>query len=307
MNDTHSVARMLIALLLGVTSITSSSKNIQLNGISYSLKGQEASVIGLIDSTTTEIEIPQYIDYDNKKYKVTSVEEYAFTRNCCLIKVVLPETIRYIGPLAFAYCKNLNSINVSSRIDTICTDAFYKCKNLPVEDNIRYAGDFLVDVFEVDSKELFIREGCKWIGDNAFTNCHELRCVQMPNSVRVIGNFAFAGCDKMEEIVIPDSVELICHFAFSACADLRTICLPKNTQWYYYDIFIDCPKLNIIYLNSYRPPIILDDNNAHNPKIDFFYRFNSDNCTLVVPRGSKKKYKKAHGWNLFNKVICKSI
>lgn len=281
------------------------ARNIQSDNVIFALSGQEASVIGMVDSSSTEMIIPLYVEYADKVFDVTSINDRAFIGHNNLKKVSLPETIRRIGSLAFAFCDSLNQINITSTIDTICTDAFYNCFSLPVEDNIRYAGCFLVSISDNNAQELVIRDGCKWIGDNAISNCHELKKIIIPGSVKVIGNFAFSACDKLETIYIPDSVELISHSAFSACSSLKSIYLPEKTESYYFDLFIDCHNLNYIHINSKYPPIIIDDNNSHHPPINYFYRFNADSCRLVVPYGSKKHYKKAPGWNSFKKIVCK--
>ena len=281
------------------------ARNIQSGNVIFALSGQEASIIGMVDSSSTEMIIPLYVEYADKVFDVTSINDRAFIGHNKLKKVSLPETIRRIGSLAFAFCDSLNQINITSTIDTICTDAFYNCFSLPVEDNIRYAGCFLVSISDNNAQELVIRDGCKWIGDNAISNCHELKKIIIPGSVKVIGNFAFSACDKLETIYIPDSVELISHSAFSACSSLKSIYLPEKTESYYFDLFIDCHNLNYIHINSKYPPIIIDDNNSHHPPINYFFRFNADSCRLVVPYGSKKHYKKAPGWNSFKKIVCK--
>ena len=281
------------------------ARNIQSDNVIFALSGQEASVIGMVDSSSTEMIIPQYVEYADNVFDVTSINDRAFIGHNKLKKVSLPETIRRIGSLAFAFCDSLSQINITNTIDTICTDAFYNCFSLPVEDNIRYAGCFLVSISDINAQELVIRDGCKWIGDNAISNCHELKKIIIPGSVKVIGNFAFSACDKLETIYIPDSVELIYHSTFSACSNLKKIYLPEKTKSYFFDLFIDCYNLNCIYINSIYPPIIIDDNNSHHPPMNCFYRFNADSCRLIVPYGSKKHYKKAPGWNSFKRIVCK--
>ena len=279
------------------------ARNIQSDNVIFALSGQEASVIGMVDSSSTEMIIPKYVEYADNVFDVTSINDRAFISHNNLKKVSLPETIRRIGSLAFAFCDSLSQINITNTIDTICTDAFYNCFSLPVEDNIRYAGCFLVSISDINAQELVIRDGCKWIGDNAISNCHELKKIIIPGSVKVIGNFAFSACDKLETIYIPDSVELIYHSTFSACSNLKKIYLPEKTKSYFFDLFIDCYNLNCIYINSIYPPIIIDDNNSHHPPMNCFYRFNADSCRLIVPYGSKKHYKKAPGWNSFKRII----
>lgn len=270
--------------------------------IIYSFRGTEASVVGLIDSTSSEIVIPQTIERNGHFYNVTSVGNNAFVRCNNLKRIELPETINNIGSSAFAFCKNLSEISMPSAIDTICTDAFYQCNCLPIVDNIRYAGCFLVNVADCDVRELVVREGCKFVGDNAFSECHKLITVQIPNSVKVIGNFAFAGCSSLKQLSIPESVHTICFSAFAMCSGLESLRLPANAHGYPYDMLIDCYNLSELFLASRYPPFIEDNVESHNPAFDYYYRFNPQRCTLYVPRGSKKLYKDSSVWNSFKRI-----
>ena len=45
-------------------------------------------------------------------------------------KVIIPETVKYIGQKAFASCYGISSVELNDGLIEICYDAFFGCKNL---------------------------------------------------------------------------------------------------------------------------------------------------------------------------------
>ena len=300
----HPCNNSLLVALLALLSLTEvhGKEQIHYEKLIYELSGDRASVVGWADSTYSQLIIPQTIVWDGKSFITTSIADNAFIRCRNLNSVVLPESIRRIGSLAFAFCTDLHEIIIPSTIDTICTDAFYRCDGLPIEGGIHYAGCFLANVSDCDAQHLVIREGCRFIGDNAFSECHKLISVKIPESVKVIGNFAFAGCNSLKQLYIPESVETIGSSAFAMCSVLEIIHLPANVQSYSFDLLIDCNSLKELYITSEYPPSIMDFVGTHNPAIDNFHRFNPERCVLYVPRDSRKLYRDSSGWRSFKKI-----
>jgi hypothetical protein len=63
------------------------------------------------------------------------------------------------------------------------------------------------------------------IGDFAFSTCHSLTNVTIPNGVTNIGHYAFFGCTSLTSIIIPDSVTSLGHWAFDSCTRLASVTL----------------------------------------------------------------------------------
>jgi hypothetical protein len=61
------------------------------------------------------------------------------------------------------------------------------------------------------------------IGKGAFSGCHSLANINIPNSVTSIGEGAFSGCDSLASVTIPDSVTSIGEDAFSECDSLASV------------------------------------------------------------------------------------
>ena len=120
-----------------------------------------------------------------------------------LRNVVLPESLKYLGNNAF---------KGSPWIKQACAEV----------DKCTYTGNFLISS-EKDIKEAIIRPGTRMICKNAFAYRHDLKHVDIPDSVGTIGAMAFCGCTKLLEVTAPESVQKIEPLAFTGCKSLKKI------------------------------------------------------------------------------------
>ncbi len=88
-----------------------------------------------------------------------------------------------------------------------------------------------------------IEAGTVRIEAKAFLNCDSMKCVVIPDSVKVIGESAFCSCNLLEEVVIPESVEEICDFSFSGCISLRKVTIPHSVRIIGENVFDGCEEL----------------------------------------------------------------
>lgn len=68
------------------------------------------------------------------------------------------------------------------------------------------------------------------IGRSAFTDCSNLKEIELPSTVRSIGACAFQSCTSLQKIAIPQNNELriISNRLFSACPALQAVYLPDT-------------------------------------------------------------------------------
>ena len=66
------------------------------------------------------------------------------------------------------------------------------------------------------------------IGESAFSYCHNVTKIVIPDTVISIGNGAFLYCIKLGNVVIPNSVKSIGNSAFGGCYSLVEINIPKS-------------------------------------------------------------------------------
>ena len=76
----------------------------------YRINGENITVTGY-DGRADELEIPAYID----EQPVKNIGKKAFLSCKNLLKVTLPETIEVLEEWAFAYCSNLQSVELPKK------------------------------------------------------------------------------------------------------------------------------------------------------------------------------------------------
>ena len=140
---------------------------------------------------------------------VEELRDTNFFANCkALTEVVLPRSLRYLGPGAF-------------RKTPWYRDA------VEVVDGCHYLGRFLVDSDE-SVERAAVRDGTIMICGKAFVNRISLREITIPDGVQTIGAQAFLGCTGLEELQLPASVTLLEKWCFAGCSALRYIDIPAE-------------------------------------------------------------------------------
>ncbi len=89
------------------------------------------------------------------------------------------------------------------------------------------------------------------IGTGAFSGCHKLQSVVIPNTVTSIDYNAFTTCNDLTSVVIPSSVTSIGNNAFLACGSLNSITIAEGVETIGSSVFSSCNSLvNITLPNS---------------------------------------------------------
>ena len=86
------------------------------------------------------------------------------------------------------------------------------------------------------------------IGDNAFSECTDLKSVIIPSSVTSIGNHAFNSCENLASITFADGSQLtsIGNYAFYQCTNLTSIAIPNKVTSIGEGAFKSCNKLTSV-------------------------------------------------------------
>ena len=147
--------------------------------------------------------IPEFIIYNNYKYKIVEINDYAFFKNKNLKgSLTIPGSIHTIGHYAFAKCFNLNgTLTLNTGITTINSYAFCGLINLQgtleipntVEIIEEHAFEFCINIDTLILKPANSTvTNLKYIGYQAFCMCIKLRGVLIiPGSVETIELYAF--------------------------------------------------------------------------------------------------------------------
>jgi hypothetical protein len=208
------------------------SREIYKNGMPKPKRPNNSSILTISDGT-------KIIDKVKLKTKIVelyipaSVEEIAEAAlygAYNLEKVVFADNsnLKKIGNQAFAYCKNLTSINLPSSLEEIDYLAFKNCESLEsinLPNNIKkmgasiFSGTNLTSIVvppyvELDEtfykckslESVILSEGLETISQRVFYDCKNLKSVKLPNSLKKIGESAFAFCENLISINLPENL-----------------------------------------------------------------------------------------------------
>ncbi len=193
-------------------------------------------------------------------YKVVGVADYAFSTHEEIKKVIMPNTIEWIGENAFLDCTNLSSFTWSKNLKDIGVDAFSGTKfyekllqddkgiyDLPsgilvyvgtnyFDDNTAIISDKLTEAeianikanYPVTNLKKFSELNVKSICSGAFKNNQKITYIDLPEGLDEISNSTFEGCNKLEAINGSHSaLTSIGNRAFAYCSSLAEVHLPS--------------------------------------------------------------------------------
>ncbi len=178
------------------------------------------------------------------------IADYAFYQTVALTKVVIPETVKYIGRCAFKGCTALQEAMLPLGLERIEEFTFYQCSSLT---------------------EMYIPQTVNFIGYSAFNKCISLTSVNIPAKVETIDEYAFYKCvllssltfettytvpvtDENGEALKDDDgnpvmetveagVQTINNRAFYGCTALTEIVLPDSLTYMGTHVFYKCTGL----------------------------------------------------------------
>ena len=143
----------------------------------------------------TDIVLPKYL---------VEIGEDAF-RGSDIASVEMPNTVKRLGVHAFADCKNLKNVTLSSSLTLIPMGAFSGCEaleELQVPASVKKIADL---AFEASGlKEMELPMGVESVGAGAFFNCQQLEKLAFPNSLKRLGVCSFLYCNKLKSLTLPD-------------------------------------------------------------------------------------------------------
>ncbi|WP_455259650.1 leucine-rich repeat protein [Ruminococcus sp.] len=148
-----------------------------------------------------------------------------------LTSINLPDSVEYIGDMAFEDCINLKKISLPKSLYTLCDETFLGCESLES-----------VELSEVVN-----------IGVSAFAHCTSLKSIVIPESVEFgIDDSAFLNCTSLQKVTVNGNIQQIGSAVFMNCENLKSINIPKSVESIGNDVFEFCDNVTIkCYENSY--------------------------------------------------------
>lgn len=173
----------------------------------------------------------------------------------------IPEGVKSIDMYAFSGCKDLESIEISSTVNSIAGHIFTKCNGLSKimvsPDNQTYSsrdgcnavlcGSKLV----VGCKDTKIPPNVSSLEIAAFSGCTALTEIELPSYLTRIPEMAFLSCTSLKSIKIPHGVTAIGTYAFHHCKSLESVYIPNTVTTFdgfggrMDNVFLGCGNLTI--------------------------------------------------------------
>lgn len=140
---------------------------------------------------------------------IKKIENGVFRDCVTLEKIVLPDSLTYIGEEAFSG-SSIEEINIPDKIEVIKDSTFNWCDKLK---NVKFG------------------KNLKKIEKYAFSFCDSLESIVLPENIKIIEAFALNG-GKIKYIYLPDSATEIDDNAFAHNTALENIEVGKNNEKY---------------------------------------------------------------------------
>lgn len=154
-----------------------------------------------------------------------------------MIEVNIPGSVTRIDCEAFQGCTKLSAINVDTE------NKVYSSLNGVLFDKARtslmlYPTGNTATLYDIPNTVTSISK-------YAFTNCANLKSINIPDSVKIIGRYAFYSSKSLARVTILGDLT-IDTCAFTYCEKLARVTIADSVKYIADGAFSYCPKLKII-------------------------------------------------------------
>ncbi|MBO5099110.1 MAG: leucine-rich repeat protein [Clostridia bacterium] len=252
--------------------------------------------------------------YASAFYKCTSLSDIYLSKNlqylgagafsfCETLKsIVIPDDVTTLGHNTFSECTSLASVTAGKNLSHLDFRAFYGCglvefdtKNITSIGSEAFKGNYylskitfgeeLVNIADYafsdchNLKSVTIPDNVSNLGPCTFYNCYALEEVQLGNNIATINSGTFSLCPNLSKVNIGSALVKVDATAFYGCESLREINLGPNIKTIGSEAFFECKNLNTVSLG--KQLVSIDE-----------YAFSRTNVTQVNYEGSEEDWSK---------------
>ena len=200
----------------------------------------------------------------------------------------------------------------------------YTASSLTISSSLVYNGEtYTVTAIDEDAfsrctflTSITIPSSVKEIGPSAFLGCTSLAHISLKGNVTTVGPWAFYGCTSLASVNFGDNIKSIGHYAFSKCTSLTSAKLPSGLTSIEEYTFYNCSSLAEVVIPASVTSIgefalYTSSNNLRVKSLimnPFSYEYQAiyPQVTLIVPDGTKEKYKETPYWSSFSTIMEES-
>lgn len=194
---------------------------------SYNVVSGEASIVGASfpSGFSSEPEIPSEID----GLPVTEIGYSAFEDSRKFTNLVIPDSVKRIGPSAFAWT-SIETAYIGGGVTNVRECAFKHCTKLKKVTIASNEANAWSDPFaEIGSSFAVAFEyGVTNANGGLFLNADDLVAVEFPATVKRITGFDC--CNGLASVTIPEGVETI-ESAFNGCDNIVSVTIPSSVTY----------------------------------------------------------------------------
>lgn len=203
------------------------------------------------EETSRGIKILKFIDFDDpvivipntiEGKRVIAIGNHAFKGCVGIEKIIISDGIEMLGNGVFLNCRGLKEAVLPGTLRCIGTTDPTGCPKI-LGSLTKYDGAFEYTGLE----KITIPDSVKFIGDNTFAGCAQLKRVVLPKLKEIKEN-TFRWCRSLQEVVFSKELEAIRISAFEGCDALRKIELPEGVTKIEEGAFAGCKSLESIYI-----------------------------------------------------------
>ena len=268
--------------------------------------------------------IPDSLTYKNRTYRVTEIDDHAFSGCKEMTSVSIPASVWHIGLGAFSGCYGLKEIHISD-LSAWCELSFCDVTDDSGDSPLNYADGLYLNGELITG--LVVPEDVEEFGAHAFEGYDNLRSVVFQKDISAIYKSAFLNCTNLTDITFEGDVGYIGPYTFDGTPWLEnqpdgevyigkllykykgempsntSIVVKEGTEYICQSAFDCCEELTSITLPSSLKQI-------HNyafcgcdnlkeiyckaltpPSINCYYNNFHDDVVIYVPKGTREAYR----------------
>ncbi len=232
----------------------------------------------IIDTSVSELVVPESVIIDNKEYLITEIGEGAIMNIKTLISVDLSgaASLTRIGKNAFAYCPNLREVILPEGgldINYVGESAF--------------RGTELINSYKETHGTDFAVLGnvlVEYVGDKNVTSVDIDTTNPLLANVDTIAPGAFVELAALESVTIGDGIRYVYDRAFSRCSVLVAVSGGADLEYVASNAFDNTPYINARPTDNEETSV---DESQYLRIGDIYYRFVGMGTTATIPAGIK--------------------
>ena len=169
-----------------------------------------------------------------------------------LLKLNIPEGVRYIGSNILVGCNYIKEITIPNSVENL-KEGTFGCKVFKIkhytEDGIDYLGNesnhhlLLLSARNYEGDSFKVLDETKIIYCEAFQG-KAIKSIEMNDNVITLGYGCFASCEQLESVRLSNKIKRLYEGTFAKCRNLKDINLPTSLERVE-EAFMDCSSITI--------------------------------------------------------------